>query len=192
MTKKKNEEKNPQGTPVDQPESSENMQNESGSEQTQTNQADLGSLQDELEKTKAQSKDFFEGWQRERADFVNYKKRIDREQASLKNYISGEIVKKYLLVLDDMELAIKNQPTCIECQGWTDGIQLIHQKLNAILESEGVEKIPVEGGFDPNIHEAITQIDSPTHESGQIVDVMRQGYKIGDRILRPALVVVAR
>jgi len=62
----------------------------------------------------------------------------------------------------------------------------------SILDNEGVERIKTDGGFDPNIHEALTQIDSPAHESGQIVDVMRQGYKIGDRILRPSLVIVAR
>ncbi len=70
---------------------------------------------------------------------------------------------------------------------------MIYQKLKSILENEGVEPIPAEGlEFDPNVHEAITQIDSPSHESGTVVEVMRQGYKIGDRIIRPALVVVAR
>ena len=73
-----------------------------------------------------------------------------------------------------------------------NGFNLIYQKLISILESEGVEHISTDGEFDPNVHEALTQIDSPTHESGQVVEVMRQGYKIGDRVIRPALVVVAR
>lgn len=139
-----------------------------------------------------QTKEYFEGWQRERADFLNYKKRIERDQLALKNYLTGEIVKKYIAIVDDIELALKNKPNDNNYKEWVDGIGLIYQKLISILENEGVERISATGQFDPNIHEALTQIDSPAHESGQIVDVMRQGYKIGDRILRPSLVIVAR
>lgn len=146
----------------------------------------------EYEKLLHQSQEYFEGWQRERADFQNYKKRIERDQASLKGFITAEIIKKYLIVIDDLELALKNRPSIPECQGWVDGINLIYGKLISILDGEGVEKIPVEGEFNPNIHEAISQIDHPEIESGNIVDVMRQGYKIGERVIRPALVIVAR
>lgn len=140
----------------------------------------------------AQSQEYFEGWQRERADFQNYKKRIEREQSSLKGFITSEIIKKYLVVIDDLELALKNRPVSKECQGWFDGIGLIYQKIISILEGEGVELIPVNGEFDPNIHEALSQIEHPEFESGEIVEVMRQGYKIGERVIRPALVIVAR
>ena len=146
----------------------------------------------DYEKLLTQSQEYFEGWQRERADFQNYKKRIERDQSSLKNFITAEIIKKYLVIVDDLELAFKNRPTSEESQGWVDGINLIYQKLLSILEGEGVEVIPVDGEFDPNIHEAISQIDHPEVKSGKIVDVMRQGYKVGDRIIRPALVIVAR
>ena len=140
----------------------------------------------------AQSQEYFEGWQRERADFQNYKKRIERDQISLKGYITAEIIKKYLVIIDDLELALKNRPSSTDCQGWVDGIGLIYQKLISILEGEGVELIPVEGEFDPNIHEAISQIEHPEMESGKIVEVMRQGYKISERVIRPALVIIAR
>ena len=153
---------------------------------------DYEELESEYKKIVTQSKEYFEGWQRERADFLNYKKRIEREQASLKNFITGEVIKKYLAVLDDMELAIKNRPSNEGLGDWMNGIDLIYQKLVSILDSEGVEKISTEGEFNPNVHEALTQIDSSDHESGQIVEVMRKGYKIGDRVIRPALVVVAR
>lgn len=145
-----------------------------------------------LEEMVKQSQEFFEGWQRERADFVNYKKRIEREQASLKNFVTSEIIKKYLVIIDDMELALKNQPQDQECANWVTGVNLIYQKLISILEKEGVEQIATDGEFDPNVHEALTQVESTDHESGHIVEVMRNGYRIGDRILRPALVVVAR
>ncbi len=139
-----------------------------------------------------ESQEYFEGWQRERADFQNYKRRIEREQLSLKGFITSEIVKKYIVVIDDLELALKNRPNSKDCQGWIDGISLIYQKIISILEGEGVELIPVKGEFDPNIHEALSQIDHSEYESGEIIEVMRQGYKIGERVIRPALVIVAR
>jgi molecular chaperone GrpE len=160
-----------------------------------SSQADLNrdnETKEAYEKLMVQSKEYFEGWQRERADFLNYKKRIERDQLALKNYLSGEVLKKYIAIVDDMELALKNKPNDNNIKEWVDGIGLIYQKLISILENEGVERISTTGQFDPNIHEALTQIDSTAHESGQIVEVMRHGYKIGDRILRPSLVIVAR
>ena len=172
----------------------EKIENEKQSNEKEVSEGTAGKddVNEELDKLMKQSQEYFEGWQRERADFQNYKKRIERDQASLKEYISSEIIKKYLVVIDDMELAIKNRPTAEECQGWIEGVNLIYQKLISILEGEGVKVIPVDGEFDPNIHEALSQIDHPEFESGRIVDVMRQGYKIGDRVIRPALVIVAR
>lgn len=163
--------------------------------QENSNQTNLNldfDVKEAYEKLVIESKEYFEGWQRERADFLNYKKRIERDQQALKNYLTGEVLKKYFAIVDDMELAIKNKPNENNCKDWVDGIGLIYQKVISILENEGVERISTTGEFDPNVHEALTQIDSPAHESGQIVDVMRQGYKIGDRILRPSLVIVAR
>ena len=106
--------------------------------------------------------------------------------------LEAEIIKKYLVVIDDLELAFKNCPTSDDCKGWVDGIKLIYQKVLTILEGEGVEVVPADGEFNPNIHEAISQIDHPEFESGRIVEVMRKGYKIGERIIRPSLVIVAR
>ncbi len=146
----------------------------------------------DYEKLLKESQEYFEGWQRERADFQNYKKRIERDQASLKGFITSEIIKKYLIINDDLELALKNRPDSKDCEGWCEGINLIYQKLISILEGEGVELIPAEGEFDPNIHEALSQADHPEMESGEIVEVVRQGYKIGERVIRPALVIVAR
>ncbi|MHB8134159.1 MAG: nucleotide exchange factor GrpE [Anaerolineaceae bacterium] len=196
MRKKKMNEENSQSKMDNRDEittQSTNISQEDDIEEQQQNEEKSGiSIEEAYEKLLVKSNDYFEGWQRERADFLNYKKRIERDQISLKNYLVGEIVKKYIIILDDMELAIKNKPADTNCKDWVEGIELIHQKLVSILDNEGVERIKTDGGFDPNIHEALTQIDSPAHESGQIVDVMRQGYKIGDRILRPSLVIVAR
>lgn len=149
-------------------------------------------LKQELERAQQSEKAYFEGWQRERADFINYKKRIEREQSQLAETIAANILKKYLVIVDDLERALKNRPVNVDPQ-WLEGIELIYKKLLAILEAEGVKRIPAEGAmFDPNLHEAISHEESPKHESGQIIEVVQQGYTIGDRVLRPALVRVAR
>ena len=149
--------------------------------------------ENELETLRHQAEEYFEGWQRERADFNNYKKRIERDHKLMTYSITGEIIKKYLVVLDDMERALKSRPTEGEGAAWAEGIDLILRKLQSVLDSEGVQQIPADGiDFDPNIHEAISHEDSPDHESGQIIEIVQQGFTIGDRVLRPALVRVAR
>ena len=155
--------------------------------------ASTADLLQELENTRKQVTENFEGWQRERADFMNYRKRIERDQAQMSYNIKGEIIKRYLVILDDIERALKNRPETGDGAQWAGGIDLIYRKLVNILESEGVSRIPAEQEmFDPTRHEAIAQDDSPDHKSGEVVEVLQQGYKIGDRILRPALVRVAR
>ena len=149
--------------------------------------------QDELEQALQKAAEYFDGWQRERADFANYKKRIQRDQQHLSQVITGDVIKKYLVVMDDLERALKAQPTKDEAATWAEGIELIYRKLQNILESERIEVVPAENQeFDPTIHEAISHEDSNDHKNGQIIEVVQQGYKLGDRVLRPALVRVAR
>jgi len=150
-------------------------------------------LKAELEEAQAKSKEYFDGWQRERADFSNYKRRVDRDQATLGQNIAGEIIKKYLLVLDDLDRAMKMRPTEGEVSAWADGIELIYRKLQNIIDAEGIKRIPAENeDFNPLRHEAISFEDSPEHTSGQIIGVVQEGYTLGDRVLRPARVRVAR
>ena len=151
------------------------------------------SLKEELAKIQAESKSNLDGWQRERAEFSNYKKRVDRESIQLSQTITGSIIKKYLVILDDLELALKAKPGQGEGAAWAEGIELIARKLEAILDSEGIERINQNKvPFDPNMHEAISNEESPDFTSGDVIEVVRQGYKLGDRILRPAMVRVAR
>ena len=168
-----------------------------GAEQEELNDAtmsrEFNELTQELEEAQGKAKEFFEGWQRERADFANYKRRIDREQQNLTQNIKGEIIKRYLTVLDDLERAMKSRPTEGPAGTWADGIELIMKKLQGILEAEGVRRIPAETeAFNPTRHEAISYEESPDHKGGEIIEVVQQGYTLGDRVLRPALVRVAR
>jgi len=159
----------------------------------ETRADDVAALEQELAASQSQAKEYSEGWQRERADFLNYKKRVERDQTQLSQVIAANIIKKYLSVMDDMERALSNRPQSAETQDWWAGVELIYRKLTGILEAEGVQVIPSVGEvFDPNLHEAITHEDSDSVESGKVIAVVQQGYRIGERIIRPALVRVAR
>lgn len=150
-------------------------------------------LAEELQQAQVQAKEYFDGWQRERADFANYKRRVDRDQQMMALSMKGDVIKKYLTVIDDLDRALKHRPVDGAAGSWANGIELISRKLHTILEAEGVQTIGKDGDeFNPNIHEAITLEESPEHESGHIIEVVQQGYSLGDRVLRPAMVRVAR
>jgi molecular chaperone GrpE len=160
---------------------------------TRVEAAMLEEKQQELEKTCAQAAANLDGWQRERAEFSNFKRRIEREQAQQHQVLTGEIIKKYLVILDDLELALKNKPKDGDGAAWAEGITLIARKLQSVIEAENVERICENNvPFDPNLHEAISNEENAEFESGYVIEVVRQGYKLGERILRPAMVRVAR
>lgn len=150
-------------------------------------------LREEIDALQQQSEEYLDGWQRERAEFANYKKRIERERMQQQHNIAGNIIRKYLDILDDLERALQNHPAAGEGATWAEGIELVYRKFLTALESEGVEPMKVtDQQFDPNLHEAISQEPSDDLESGQIIEVVRNGYMLGERVLRPASVRVAR
>lgn len=147
----------------------------------------------EIDELKEKIKEYSDGWQRERADFDNYRKRVVRDRDQDKQNISVEFIKKYLAIYDDLDLAMKNAPVSEDFKQWVDGIALIIKKMHKILEAEGIE--PIDVGikfFDPQFHEAISHEENPDYESGQIIEVINTGYKINNRVIRPALVRVAK
>jgi molecular chaperone GrpE len=147
----------------------------------------------DLAQARAEANEYLDGWQRSRAEFANYKKRVDRELAQANMTATGNIIKRYLNVLDDLERALKNRPQNGEGAVWANGIELIYRKFLSILENEGVKVMEAEGQvFDPNLHEALSSEESDEHDSGEIIEVVQQGYMLDDRVLRPALVRVAR
>jgi molecular chaperone GrpE len=150
-------------------------------------------LKKQLEETEAKSAEYLDGWQRSQAEFSNYKKRLEREQAGTAQLMRGAIISRFLPVLDDLQRALENRPADEGSQPWVSGIELIQRKLQAILDAEGVTRIEAEGKmFDPNLHEAISHEPSESHESGQIISVVQQGYMLGERVIRHAMVRVAQ
>ena len=166
---------------------------ESGLTAARDNHEEVEQLREQIIALTAQSEEYLDGWQRARADFANYKKRIEREQAETYRMAAASVLKRFLEVLDDLDLALANKPEQGSAEDFSNGIELIRQKLLSIMDSEGITRMDVDGmEFDPNLHEAISSEDSPDHDSGEIIAVVKNGYMVGDRVLRPAVVRVAK
>jgi molecular chaperone GrpE len=150
----------------------------------------METLQAQLAEAESKVSEYKDGWARSQAEFQNYKKRIERDNELTYASMKGDIIKKILPALDDLERALQNRPAD---DAWASGIELIARKLQNILESEGVKRIEAKGtAFDPNFHEAITHEPSEEVESGHVIDVAQNGYMLGERVIRPALVRVAQ
>lgn len=149
-------------------------------------------LQTALDEMDNKAEEYLDGWQRARAEFANYKKRVLRENMDIRQVARGEVIKLYLDIADDLERALQEKPETGDSETWAEGIEIIFQKLRTRLESEGIKPMKAMGeDFDPNIHEALMKEESEEFESGKIIEVMQEGYWIGDKVLRPALVRVA-
>jgi molecular chaperone GrpE len=131
--------------------------------------------------------------QRAQADLINYRRRVDQERDDLRTAARVDAASAILPVLDDFERAISAIPTDEREKGWVQGILLIERNLRAIVERAGLERIDPRGlPFDPYAHEAIMADEQSEQEENTVTQVIRPGYKVGSRIVRPAQVVVAR
>ncbi|GAB4450854.1 MAG: nucleotide exchange factor GrpE [Anaerolineales bacterium] len=153
-------------------------------------QAEVEALKKQVEEAEAKASEYKDSWMRSQAEFQNYKKRLERDNETMRLHMKGDIIKRILPVLDDLERALQNRPAN---DAWAEGIALIVRKFQTTLESEGVKRIEAEGAaFDPNFHEAISSEHNEDFESGHVIEVVRNGYMLGDHVIRPALVRVAQ
>ena len=155
--------------------------------------ADIELLRVELQATTARADEYLAGLQRERAEFSNYRRRTSEEREAMLGLAGEDLIRKVLAIADDFDLAIDNRPAELAGSGWVEGVTAIDRKLRALLDSEGVKPVEAEIGrpFDPREHEAIVTVPGTGRAEGEIVDVVRRGYKLRDKVLRPALVAVA-
>ena len=129
---------------------------------------------------------------RAQADLVNYRNRMEAERADLLKYGNQRLLGRLLPILDELALALQQPSDGASSDSWLEGFHLINRKLNALLELEGVEPIEALGKpFDPSEHEALAQQQTSDKEDGEVLMVVRNGYKLHNRLLRPAQVVVA-
>jgi molecular chaperone GrpE len=133
------------------------------------------------------------GWQRARADFANLKRRSEEERADLAGQAGDRLLIRVLDLSDDFDLAVEHVPEDARETPWVEGISAIDRKLRALLEAEGIQVMEGEGQpFDPHSQQAISYEDTADVPDGTVTKVIQRGYTIRDRVLRPALVAVAR
>jgi molecular chaperone GrpE len=155
--------------------------------------ADIELLKTELEEARGKADEYLAGLQRERAEFANYKRRTAEEREAMLGLAGEDLIRKVLALADDFDLAIEARPTAIADDPWVEGVAAIDRKLRALLESEGVRQVDASAGtpFDPREHEAIATVPGTGRAEGEIVNEIRRGYRLRDRVVRPALVAVA-
>ena len=143
-----------------------------------------------LQQEKEEAQRFLANWQRAEADFANYKRRVEQEREEAKRIANAALIINILPVLDDLERALASLNIRLVGLTWFDGIRLIYRKLQLVLENAGVSQIEVEGQpFDPRFHEAVMYGEG---EEGKVVAEVQRGYKLNDRVLRPAMVIVGK
>src|SRR5256885_3553215 len=161
----------------------ENVENNEQAEQA------VSAEDTELEALRNENEELIDTLQRLQADFENYRKRAARDQESLVARAGERIVKELLPVVDDLERALEAAESHEEAK-LEEGVKLVQRQLAQILEREGVAPVETNGKFDPNVHEALLTQPSASDE-GSVIEVLQKGYRLGDRVLRPARVVVA-
>jgi molecular chaperone GrpE len=148
------------------------------------------SIQEQLSKAKEEAQKFRDNWHRAEADFQNYKRRAEQEREELRRFGNVSIIINLLPVLDDFERAFASLDSHLAGLSWFDGMLLIYRKLRQLLENAGVKPIETEGqAFDPRFHEAVAHVEG---DEGKVVAEVQRGYKLHDRVLRPAMVVVGK
>jgi molecular chaperone GrpE len=126
------------------------------------------------------------------AEFDNYRKRMERDRRDLSDYVAAEVLKDILPILDNFERALQ-APATPETDAFRKGIELIHKQMLDLLKKRGVTPIEAQGAdFDPNFHQAVIHEASSDHRDGEVMQELQRGYLVGDRLLRPAMVKVAK
>ncbi len=149
---------------------------------------------DPLEEARAEAADYKDKYLRAHADFENAKKRLEKDKMNAVSYANESFAKDILAVLDSFDNALNSIEGADEenssevLEKMKEGVTLTHNQLKKILEKNHIKEISCEGEFDPEVHQAIMQVESDEHEPGDVVQVMQKGYTIKDRVLRPAMV----
>jgi len=172
------------------------MQNETGSSDVPESPPEggattaEGSVEGQLAKAREEAQKYLANWQRAEADLQNYKKRAEQERDELRRFGNVSLIINLLPIIDDFERAFASLDSHLAGLSWFDGIYLIYRKLSQLLENAGVRPIEADGqDFDPRYHEAVAHVEG---EEGKVISVVQRGYKLHDRVLRPAMVVVGK
>jgi molecular chaperone GrpE len=150
-------------------------------------------LQEDPDQVREERDDYRDRLLRSIAEFDNYRKRVERERRELAEFASSELLQELLPLVDDLERALAATPAASAAvAGYRAGVELIHRQLMDLLRKRGVTAIESLGAdFDPHVHQAVARDVSSAHRDGEVIEELRRGYKLGERLLRPAMVKVA-
>ncbi|MEM6884666.1 MAG: nucleotide exchange factor GrpE [Verrucomicrobiota bacterium] len=144
-------------------------------------------------KVLADSKELQEKAARQQAEFDNFRKRLDREKAEAVKYANSTLLEELLPVIDNFELGLMAADSASDAKSIAMGMKMVKTQLDKFIEESGMSAIDAVGQpFDPNLHEAVSQKETDKHPDGTVIEQSRKGYKMGDRLIRPATVVVAQ
>ena len=153
------------------------------------------SLEEKVARLEQQLKDSEDKYYRVHADFENIKKRLEKEKYQAIDFASEKFAKDLLAPIDSLEMALQSANAQLDAgellNKLKEGIELTIKNFNSTFEKHNISKIETDGEFDPNVHNAVMQVDSENHESGQIVSELQKGYMLKDRLLRPSMVSIA-
>jgi molecular chaperone GrpE len=142
---------------------------------------------------KRQRDEYYDRFLRKAAELDNYRKRVERERRELEELAAADLIRELLPLVDDLERALAAEVTAEAVGAYRQGIELIYRQLLDVLRRRGVTPIEAVGrDFDPRYHQAVIHEPSDTHRDGEVIAELRRGYRLGDRLLRPALVKVAK
>jgi len=162
-----------------------------GFEEQEAGNPPAGAREDELEKLRSERDNLFDRVARLQAEFDNYRKRSARENADFRDFAVADAARTLLPVIDNFSLALKNASA--KPEDLRKGVELIHKQLQDVLQKLNVERIPAQGQpFDPNVHEAIEVVESDEVPDHHVLEELQPGYRIKGRLLRPAMVRVAK
>lgn len=147
-----------------------------------------GGHSDAVAEANAKADEYHRNWQRSAADFINYKRRVEQERGEMARLASAALIINILPIYDDLDRAAHNVDANLAGLNWVQGVIAIQKKFGSLLESMGVSEVSAEGQqFDPSLHEAVGRQPG---EEGKVLHVVQKGYQLGDRVIRPAMVIV--
>lgn len=154
---------------------------------------ELNTLQEQVELAEKERDEFKERWMRASADLDNLRKRTRRDKDEFRKYGHDKFALELIPVVDNLERALEHASKSADSSSIVDGVQMVYRQIVGALEKHGIVGIDARGSkFDPEHHEAIQQVESSEHETGTVVEQYQKGYSIHDRLLRPAMVSVAK
>jgi molecular chaperone GrpE len=162
-------------------------------EQSMAGPTDEGSAVVEPDELQRQRDDYYDRLLRKTAEFDNYRKRVERDRQSMAEAVAADVVRDLLPLVDDLERALKADTGADGAEAYRRGVELIHRQLLEVLRKRGVRPIEALGtDFDPHVHQAIAHEPADGRRDGEVIEEFGRGYMLGDRMIRPAIVKVAK